>query len=252
MDQNPYLSPDDVPDVVQSSKKFSIFRVTVALVIIAPLVLLFLAPATRRGREPARRTQCKSNLKQIGLALASYHDDYGSFPPAYTVDADGNRLHSWRTLLLPKLDQKALYDKIDLSKPWNDPVNIEYSKINLSCFRCPSSWQEPGSTQYVAVVSPRSLFSPDRAATYRDITDGSSNTLAIVEVNPSMAVSWMSPDDPAESEFLSFDSKTKFWHTGGFHALLADGTVRFITANTSKETLIGIITPAGGETLGDF
>ena len=69
--------------------------------------------------------QCANNLKQIALALRNYESVYHALPPAYTVDAEGKPLHSWRTLILPYLEQQALYDKIDLSKPWDDPANKE-------------------------------------------------------------------------------------------------------------------------------
>ncbi|MEZ6144785.1 MAG: DUF1559 domain-containing protein [Planctomycetaceae bacterium] len=51
----------------------------------------------------SRHLQCKNNLKQIMLALHNYHDDFGTFPPAYTVDENGKRMHSWRTLIWPYL-----------------------------------------------------------------------------------------------------------------------------------------------------
>ena len=60
-----------------------------------------------------------NNIRNITLALLNYADTHKAFPPAYTVDANGNRLHSWRTLLLPYLDQQSLYESIDFSKPWN-------------------------------------------------------------------------------------------------------------------------------------
>ncbi|MEL7264459.1 MAG: DUF1559 domain-containing protein [Planctomycetota bacterium] len=66
---------------------------------------------------------CSNNVKQIGLGLANYHASWNSFPPAYTVDANGNRLHSWRTLILPYVEQQPLYDRIDLTKPWDDPAH---------------------------------------------------------------------------------------------------------------------------------
>ena len=97
----------------------------VVLAIIVVLIALLLPPASRSGRGEARRSQCKNNLKQIGLALHNYHDIYHVFPPAYTVDGNGKPLHSWRTLILPYLDQAPLYLKIDLSKPWDDPANAE-------------------------------------------------------------------------------------------------------------------------------
>ena len=93
--------------------------------IIVVLIALML-PAMRSAREPARRTQCRYNLKQIGLALHEYEQAFGVLPPAYTVDAEGKRLQSWRVLILPYLDQAALYKLIDLTKPWDDPVRPDH------------------------------------------------------------------------------------------------------------------------------
>jgi len=109
----------------------------VALVFVLMVGVALLLPSVTRGREAARRTQCKNNLKQIMLALHNYHDEYHAFPPAFTTDCDGNRLHSWRTLILPYLDQQQLYTTIDLSKPWNDPANAEAFKttVHVYCSR---------------------------------------------------------------------------------------------------------------------
>src|SRR5262249_42952585 len=73
----------------------------------------------------ARRSQCKNNLKQIGLAMFNYHDAYGCFPPAYIADADGRPMHSWRVLLLPFLDEAARYRKYRFDEPWDGPNNSE-------------------------------------------------------------------------------------------------------------------------------
>ena len=62
---------------------------------------------------------------------------YKALPPAYTVDADGRPLHSWRTLILPYLEQEPLYQTIDLSKPWNDPANAKARRNRSSRFSLP-------------------------------------------------------------------------------------------------------------------
>ena len=91
------------------------------VMLIGLVAVALLLPSVRRAREPARRSQCKNNLKQIWLALHNYHDEYQAFPPAYTVDAEGQPLHSWRTLILPYMDQKPLYDKLDLTHKGTRP-----------------------------------------------------------------------------------------------------------------------------------
>ena len=80
-----------------------------------------------------------SNLHQISIALQLYAAAHGGLPPAYTTDADGKPLHSWRTLILPYLEHQQLYESIDLAKPWDDPANAEACKAALSVYQCPST-----------------------------------------------------------------------------------------------------------------
>src|SRR5437016_2000216 len=107
-----------------SGRRFKFVELLAGLAIFMLLIAL-LIPATRSSARPAaRRAQCVNNLKQIAQALLNYEQAYGALPPAYTVDAKGRPLHSWRTLILPYLEQEPLYRTIDLSKPWNDPANV--------------------------------------------------------------------------------------------------------------------------------
>jgi len=134
-----------------------IFQFLACLGIVAALVALWL-PASRGGREPARRSQCKNNLKQIGLALHNYVDHHGVLPPAYTVDANGKRLHSWRTLILPYLDQAELFNRIDLSKPWDDPVNEKAFQTGVGVFGFTSSNVPKGSTSNMLIVTSNGIL----------------------------------------------------------------------------------------------
>lgn len=111
----------------QPSKALSCFGWALAFVVVMLVIVGLLLPATRRARPAVYRMHCSNNLKQISLALHNYEETYRSFPPAWTVDENGNRLHSWRTMILPYLEQKPLYDSIDLSKPWDDPANAARS-----------------------------------------------------------------------------------------------------------------------------
>ena len=117
------------------------------------LVIVMLLPVRRGSREAAHRNSCHNNLKQIILGLHNYHDENGKLPPAYTVDAEGNRLHSWRTLLLPYMEgYDELYQSIDLTKPWDDPANAMARETSMQLFQCPSADLEDGMTTYQAVV----------------------------------------------------------------------------------------------------
>jgi len=87
------------------------------------ILVALLLPAVQSAREAARRAQCSNNLKQIALAFHNYHDTYRTFPPAYIPDEDGNPKHSWRVLILPFLEQRALYEQYNFDEPWDSPNN---------------------------------------------------------------------------------------------------------------------------------
>jgi hypothetical protein len=227
------------------------FTVLTVLGIGAVLVALML-PAVRRAPEAARRSQCKNNLRQIALALHNYESDYPAFPPAYTIDADGKPLHSWRTLILPYLDEKHLYATIDLSKPWDDPANAEACKTRVGVYECPSDRVAQNHTTYLASVGPNACFRADEPRPISEITDGLSQTLMVIEVPSERSVPWMSPHDADESLVLSFGAGSKLAHAGGMHAALCDGSVRFLSVALPAATRRSLISVAGGDKVADF
>ena len=230
---------------------FSLVEFVVVIAILGVLIALMM-PSTCGSREGARRSQCKNNLKQILLALHNYHDVYQAFPPAWTVDASGRRMHSWRTLILPYLDQRPLYEQIDLTKPWNDPVNLEAAKQVPFAYRCPSATHDPGQTIYMALVGEDAFLRPTTARPISEITDGTSNTVAVIEVTAKQAVPWMAPQDADPKIFVGMKGQTESHHTGGEHVGMADGAVRFLSSDLDEETRKGLFTATGGETIGEF
>jgi type II secretory pathway pseudopilin PulG len=209
-------------------------------------------PTTRRGREAARRSQCKNNLKNIALALLTYEAEYHSLPPAYTVDADGKPLHSWRTLILPYLDQERLYSQIDLSRPWDDPANAEACASFPDAYSCPSAYERKGFTIYMANSAGNGCLRPGTGRPLSEITDESSNTLLAFEVPKDLAVHWMSPRDADEAHFLNFNADSELAHFKGGQAALCDGSVRFLSAALPIETRRALLSIAGGETIKEF
>ena len=225
-------------------------QVLVVLGILALLVILFM-PASRDGSR--RRFQCKDNLKQIGLALYNYHEVYKEFPPAYTVNEHGKPLHSWRTLILPFVEQQKLYESIDLSKPWNDPANAEAFKTVVPVYQCPSAQSEPGMTTYLAVIGDNTGLRPAKSLKLEEVTDGTGSTLAVVDVTAKHAVHWMSPHDadlvlllglPAEEDNLQ--------HSSGYQALLLDGSVRFLSINTQESIIRALVTATANDKVGEY
>ena len=125
------------------------------LLVIGLLVVALLPPMNmvRSGR----KVSCPSNLRQVTTALLLYERNHGQLPPAYTIDAQGNRLHSWRTLILPYLEFGHVYDLADLSQPWDAAVNQQVRNLDMYIYQCaahPQAGKNPSFTSYVAVVGP--------------------------------------------------------------------------------------------------
>ena len=222
----------------------SFTELAVGLFIILILIGL-LVPTVRSGPHARRRMMCANNLKQISLAMLNYEEANGCFPPAYTVDAEGNRLHSWRTLLLPYLEEQELYQKIDLAKPWAHPVNAKFNSYRLSIYDCPSSNAPSGRTTYVVVDDSTSIFDGSNTTAMEQIEDGTSCTLLVIEVDQSHAVAWMSPEDIDLPTFL--DTEFRTGHSGGGNCALADGSIHFLDASLDEDSKHAIATKAAGD-----
>lgn len=182
---------------------FTLIELLVVIAIIGVLVALLL-PAVQQAREAARRTQCKNNLKQLGLALHAYHDSLRAFPSGYTYRM-GTQMENaagfgWGMMLLPYLDQANLYQQFNFKVPVWDPLNETPREQHLLAFLCPSDpvssgqYVEMGMLPelyamgcYVASFGPPDLdadqeqrsgmFSRNSSTQIRDVTDGLSNTL---------------------------------------------------------------------------
>lgn len=241
--RKPYLERDDV--IMSRLIEY------LGVILLIVFVVVLLLPATSQ-RDASPRTQCRNNLKQIGLALHIYHDIYKAFPPAYAVDGTGNRLHSWRTLILPYLDRQKLYETIALSKPWNDPFNAVAYQTAIPAFKCPYDLTATPSTTHLTIVTPDSVLRPVQSCKIADITDGLSHTLMIVEVIQQKAVHWMAPVDLDELMLRSKDATKKKSHSGDRHALFVDGSARFLSDKMPYEQLHALSTVNCGEIVGDF
>ncbi len=207
-----------------------------------------LMPAVQTAREAGSHITCLNNLKQIVIALHSYHDQYGSFPPAYITDENGQPKHSWRVLLLPFLEEQALYDKYDFDEPWNGPNNSKLVDSMPSIYSCPSATHDlQGQTSYVAIVGPHTAWPGASARTVSEITDGTTNTVLVLECND-QNTQWLEPQDLELSvalEVLASEDMAaagnhksegffyRYYH--GRNMAMADGSVRFAGNRVGQE-----------------
>ena len=219
---------------------FSLVELLVVIIILFALAALIL-PARRSAGDAAKRAVCQNNLKQIATALQNYSSRYGRLPPAYTVSPDGQRLHSWRTLILPFLDLQGLYSRVDLSKPWNDPANAVVADFDLKVYRCPESESsiERTDTHYLAVLSADGCFPGAESRNLDELPGDSRRTMMLVDAGSGHAVHWMSPEDIAPSQLADIAAVAADKHLGVLVVAFADGSARQILPTAiSRESAI--------------
>ncbi len=204
----------------QRVRGFTLIELLVVIAIIAVLIALLL-PAVQQAREAARRSQCRNNLKQIGLALHNYHDAMSMFPIG-TRHSFWGTAPNWRVPVLPYMDQAPLYNKLSfgasfLGTSGSSNPNYALSGILLPAFMCPSNTMPnpqdstntsnfqvhdyigiAGSTTdtragmthvpaYGGTITRNGMLIPNQAVNVRDCTDGTSNTLIVSEISALIA-----------------------------------------------------------------
>jgi uncharacterized protein DUF1559 len=261
-----YLADDPLPGCLVLLGELivgSIYRPTrmVALPTLGILLLVaLLLPTYSSARAPARASQCRNQMKMIMLALHNYHDAYGCFPPAYVADGDGQPMHSWRVLILPYIEQQALYEQYRFDEPWDGPNNSRLADSIPYDFNCPS---EPGGrsvcTNYVLVTGEGTAWADGRAPSLGDFTDGPAKTILVVEVTDS-GIHWMEPRDlTVDQAMRGINSELGLcissWHpTRGSkdrqesaHVTFADSMVVNLKNNYPVSELRKLLTRQGGE-----
>ena len=208
----------------------------------------------------AHQAECRRNLQTIVLALHNHHDTYLKFPPLHTVDKDGKPLHSWRVAILPYLEQNDLYKKIRLDEPWDSEYNKQFHSLCPAVFQCPqAAFKNPaikrdGLTTYSVIVGKNAWPEGAKPFEFSMITDGTSNTLAVVERQT--PVCWMDPTQEITQEdaMLGIGKSEKgigaVHPTGSRQSTLTaffDGSVHVLAENLSLESLKGLVTRNGGE-----
>ncbi|MAC55975.1 MAG: hypothetical protein CME31_25835 [Gimesia sp.] len=199
-------------------------------------LLASLVPGIKQAREAARRSTSKNNIKLIMLALHNYHQVHKHFPPAVVLGPDGKTPHSWRVELLPFLDQQTLYDSYKMNEPWDSEHNKKIAETLVPVYHNPNS-ENPKNASYFVVVGKDTPFGTKEGVSFAEMTDGTSNIIAIVEADRDTP--WTKPED------ISFDGKKLpdfgGYHDGGYHTGYCDGSVHFISSRIDPETLKSLL-----------
>ncbi|MGL6196112.1 MAG: DUF1559 domain-containing protein [Thermoguttaceae bacterium] len=303
---------------------FTLVELLVVIAIIGILIALLL-PAVQAAREAARRMSCTNNMRQIGIAMHTYHDAHNSFCPGnlflqelhdsshYTVDNTYCGMMGWPAFILPFMEAGAIHSQIDFSRPAVNPsygIDDPYSghKQGTACgddknpnwvpahsapasFQCPSSPSAgPKGTQKDYAVpsvdfperpwhygrcTRESIFHRNSGIGLGGISDGTSNTLMLVEqttqmlprqpnssdrINPFLFVSHISegyacytvccvamfPPNPVAAG-TPHSRHARSFHTGGLNVSLADASVRFVSETVDGPAWWAAFTRGSGE-----
>lgn len=210
-----------------------------------PFLTGMLLPAVQQTRHAARRTQSMNNMRQMTLAMHNYHSATGKFPAQAITDDNGKPLLSWRVAILPYINEQALYDQFHHDEPWDSPHNKKLIAKMPMAYQSPSVGLQPGKTVYLGIAGEGKAFGKEPLA-ISDITDGSSNTALMVEVDSELAVEWTRPADFEADERNPMQGLGRV-QAGGFIASMADGSTQFISRSMDQQTWLDMLTIAGGE-----
>jgi Protein of unknown function (DUF1559) len=204
-----------------------------------------LLEAIQKVRNSATRMSSINNLKQLALAMHVYNDVNNHFPAAAVYDKSGKPLLSWRVMVLPYIEQDALYKEFHLDEPWDSDHNKKLMEKMPPLFAAGDEQAlKNHETHYQTFVGKGAIFDGKKGVKITDITDGTSNTIMLVEAKK--PVPWTKPED------VPFDAGKLAPQLGGlfdgiFNAAFADGSVHSLPLTIKEEKLRALITRNGGE-----
>lgn len=191
-------------------------------------------------------------LKQLAVGVQSYEGASMTLPPGMTIDAEGRQLHSWMTLILPMLEQRGVYDQIDLARAWDDPVQGKVFETKLKAYQSPYPHVRERTDAQGRVLAHYAgnlhVIGGTAVRTTRDISDGAANTILAGEAGGNY-VPWGQPGNWRDPALGINQSPAGFGSPSQYGALFvfADGHVAMLPYKTSPEVLRALATPAGGE-----
>jgi len=270
----------------RSRLAFTLVELLVSVAIIGVLIGMLL-PAVHAAREASRQVKCRANLRQIGIALHSYHDGFGCFPTGCS-----RKQLAWSVFILPYLEQEPLWRTIDMNGYFTSGSNREATSHVIPTYLCPSTarleWDRVGNTtgdrnnngrrdpgefmgvtdyggMYGAAISTRTTPGNGVMLDYRhpaikfaDITDGTSQTIVIAENTGrggALDGEWSNGQNIFDQDGKINDPEMRaldgMWsdHQGGAQVLFCDGSVHFLREQMDLAALETICTRNGRDVL---
>jgi hypothetical protein len=195
------------------------------------------------------RAETMNKMKQIALAIVQYEAARDRYPAAAIMTPDGKPGLSWRVAILPMLEENGLYRQFKLDEPWDSPHNKALVARMPSIYQSPGSELDSGYTNYLAVVSPDTIISTTpRGTRSRDVRDGTSRTVMIVEADDDYAAIWTKPDDYPWDATQPTYGVGHIW-AGYFVAGFGDGAVGTLELSIGAEQINAYFSRAGGEVI---
>lgn len=244
-----------------AKRKRSVAWIAAAVVVLMLVGATIIAVARIGGSTAAKlrqgRTRIASikNLETIAIALNAYAADHGSYPAPAITSKSGKPLLSWRVTLLPYLGEEELYDRFDLNASWDSAQNqtITYQDMP-AVYRHPTMQGWTTETAYHLVTGTGTLFPPSGPLGPKQVIDGSTKTILVVEASGSS--SWTEPVDvdlAASGGTINVSSGNDFGGVtpGGMCLVTVDERGHFLPEETAAMTINALATPQGGEPLPD-
>ena len=208
-----------------------------------------LAPQVKLLRVETTKTEKLNQLRQLALANHNFESAFSRFPTQATVDKNGKPMLSWRVQILPFIGRNDLYQKFHLDEPWDSEHNRKLIAQMPEPFKDPHPLShnnnKAGNTIYQGVAGEGMMFNGAQEIRFKDITDGSSNTILIVAVAREHAVPWTKPtdwqvDSNDPTALLREPNRTEV------EFAIADGSTRRISISTESKTWNQLIQKADG------
>lgn len=220
---------------------------TMALKVDLPITKM-VAQVVKYVNAGSGQAESTNNLKQIGLALHSYHDTHNGLPPAAIVDKKGKPLLSWRVAILPYLEQNALYQEFKLDEPWDSDHNKKLIAKMPRIYALPAA-KADGKTHFRAFYGNGAAFDLIQQVRLSDFTDGTSNTAIVMEfADP---IEWTKPDDSEFDDKIQIEKLLRFVN-GVTPTVFADGSVRMIKKGKEEKVWRWIVQRNDGNPLPDL